>query len=443
MRKNDEPARPGDPGVEALVDDLRGQGPATPGQFTLDRRKAREALRERLLANPYRYVLFLVRAAVRQGATAIEAQVTRRSVTLSFDGRGFDLADLERLYEAPFDRAVDLESPGLRELALGVCAASGAFQDVTVESVPARGAGARLALTVAGDERITPVGGAVGTRIRITGRVGRYAWTPEPGARRPEARYLRRRCPFSPVPVRLNGQELTEPLAGRPGAVSVSALRGDGAQGEAGFLPLESDRGVVRFLQDGVVVTEEVLPETDCGYVALVDAADLRLDAAEAAVVRDAAYDRVRTAVEADFAGRRTESVARECAARIERALPEQLGALGRSFRRAAVPFYAGVILAAWVLSTLGSWFFVHLPDPVDRLLGAMVVALILPGAGVAIVLGMVCYGPFRTGPFRRRFESRFPPASPLRKVMTLEDLRRAGLLAVVPSLESTDPANR
>ena len=69
------------------------------GSFTLDAAQARKKLRERRLADPRRWVLFVIEAAWLLEARLVKFLVGARSVEIEIVGHTLDPADLERLYD--------------------------------------------------------------------------------------------------------------------------------------------------------------------------------------------------------------------------------------------------------------------------------------------------------------------------------------------------------
>jgi len=112
------------PAVMDLITDLRAEGvEESLGSFSLDREKAREKMRQFQLAEPHRYVLELVQAAVCKGATRIRFDIDADDMRMQFDGQPFSLQDLEHLYSSLFARQNTPENDARRQLALGVNAA--------------------------------------------------------------------------------------------------------------------------------------------------------------------------------------------------------------------------------------------------------------------------------------------------------------------------------
>lgn len=93
------------------------------GVFTLDREKAREKMQRFQLAQPARYVLELVQAAVLRGATYISFEISATDVHMRCPASPFTVKDYEDLYESLFARGHGGQRQALRHLALGLCTA--------------------------------------------------------------------------------------------------------------------------------------------------------------------------------------------------------------------------------------------------------------------------------------------------------------------------------
>ena len=89
--------------VEALLERLRGESKlAARGSFTLDRERAREKMRQFQLADPHRWILLLVRAALLRGAGTVRIRVDAHAVSAELDGPALVRADFEELYASMF-----------------------------------------------------------------------------------------------------------------------------------------------------------------------------------------------------------------------------------------------------------------------------------------------------------------------------------------------------
>jgi predicted phage tail protein len=417
--------------AQDVYDELRGTGPAEPGQFTLDPHQAKEQLRSFLLPDPYAYVLLLVRAAVRRSCTRIDFTFSSHGMTMHFDGNPFPRSDLERLYEAPFDRALAEASPGLHELALGAAVIAKQWFGCTVASAASGGDGARLTLSRDGDDRVESAGNLPpGTRIVVTGKVGRYELVPASSARRPEEHYVRERCRFASVEVRIDGRNIAAELSATADAVWVEPFSAKGIAGEAGFLPLERVQGSVRFVLDGVVVGDENLAGAEGGFTAVVHPGTragtdgLLLDASQNRVVQNEFYRRTMEAAAAAWERGRAKGSRAKCRWAIDERAREELSALQRKTKSRVRVFIVCCGAAGWLLSGLVAAFFVGGATLWERVEMAAAVATYMAGLGTAMLLALVTHIWLLTNPARREFERRFPDGSPLRMRMQEEDLR-------------------
>jgi len=104
-----------------LIEHLRAAGELhSAGEFTLDQQKAQEKLRRYQLADPRTYVLSLVQAAVKKGATRIVFAIDANDMRMTFDGRPFARDALAHVYDAIFARGDDPDLGARRELAIGL-----------------------------------------------------------------------------------------------------------------------------------------------------------------------------------------------------------------------------------------------------------------------------------------------------------------------------------
>jgi hypothetical protein len=419
--------------ADAILEELRGSRPGEPGEFTLDPRQAKERLARFLLPDPDAYVLLLVRGAVRRGCRRIDFEFGRRRLELSFDGPAFAASELERLYEAPFDRALERDSPGLRELALGIAVAVGCSFDVVVTSGDADGRGARLAVLPGKDERVEAVVGVrPGTRVQILGRGdGRDRMRLGDGGR-PEERLVRERCRFARVDVRIGGRSIAGRLSAAADAVGVVPLGAAGFEGEAGFLPTERTGGSVFLVFDEVIVEDlRPFPDAECGFTAVVWAGARRgdddgplLDASESRVVQNGFYREALSAAGSILGRIRSRKNLDACRRRIERRAREELQAFARATRvRRVLCHYVALFLAWYVVIVGAAYYTIY-----------VVLSLMLTDGGltgaffgatvVALLLGHATHSACLVRPLERRFDRRYPSGTPLRTRMESPELK-------------------
>ncbi len=199
------------------------------GRFRLDWQRALDKIKDFQLADPHRYVLEVVQAAVAGGATSVEVQTDTDDVVLTFDGRVYDRRELERLFDYLFTREPELEP--LRQLALGVNAALALRpRFVTVDSGDGQ-RGFRLRLSSHQDVEVSalPKGRApAGTRVQVRDRISFKVISRAVGEA-VEAGLLREACRHLPVPLLMDGADARQPLTpGRAGlAFDVAGIRGE------------------------------------------------------------------------------------------------------------------------------------------------------------------------------------------------------------------------
>ncbi|MBN1773797.1 MAG: hypothetical protein JXB32_21225 [Deltaproteobacteria bacterium] len=287
---------------DRLIDELRGGArELAPGEFTLDREQARAKLRQFQLADPRRYVLFLVEAAVLRGATRVDFAIDADDVRCSFDGSPFTAEDFDRLYGSLFVSADDDATRARRALALGLNAAM-ALNPRWVRIDSGDGAaGVRLELRV---DRPDAIGSApeppTGTRIHVKSRFRAglaMAFVRNLAGAIAEERWLREHCRFARVPITLDGKPVSfgfeDPLLATP--LGRAPIEGPGLTGVACFHPEWPATPKLGLLSAGVLVAWHA-PPGPAHCVGVVESRDFRRDASQADVVRDAAFDRAMSA---------------------------------------------------------------------------------------------------------------------------------------------------
>ncbi len=279
-----------------LIDELRAGGELdSRGEFTLDRDRAREKMRQFQLADPRSYVLELVQAAVLAGAGEARFEIDADDMRMSFDGRPFTARDFEELYSSMFTRRSSLAR---RQLALGLNSAMALDPRVLrVESGTAR-----MEMRPDGDEITTAKGAVDGTRIHVKDRFGNATlvrFVLKLRGHVTEMLYLKEHCRWAALAIHLNGQRISggEPLAEAAGRVELTT---PGTSIVAGFAH-EHRPARLMILDQGVWIATHQLDHLPLGFVACVECARLLKDASQRDVVRDEAYDGVLEAVSAAF----------------------------------------------------------------------------------------------------------------------------------------------
>ncbi len=105
---------------EVIARSRRGGGFSTRKRFTLARSSAIRKMREFALADPSYYVLELIQAAVANGATAINIDLSEKDVLFSWVGGVIRKEEMASLFDFLFASKDRLEVGHLRELALGI-----------------------------------------------------------------------------------------------------------------------------------------------------------------------------------------------------------------------------------------------------------------------------------------------------------------------------------
>ena len=296
-----------------LLDQLQAEGElAGRGGFSIDADKAREKLRQYQLAQPHRYVLLLVEAAVLAGASQLRFRIDSDDVELRLSDASFSADALENLYSAlftaPRPEATTTERTRWRasqQLALAVNAAMALNPRwLRIESVGRNGRGACLDLRGDRKDVLEPlVDRPQGTLIHVKERF-------RPGllveflatlrGREPvEAALLREHCRWSPTPVWLNDELLSGPLS-FSAARWIQELQNPSGDVHAGplrgaALGLRDDGGnlapaAVEILVHGVLVERVALDHAVPGFSAVYDGSKLERDVSQARLRRDQAF---------------------------------------------------------------------------------------------------------------------------------------------------------
>ena len=221
------------------------------GRFRLDWERALDKIKDFQLADPHRYVLEVVQAAVAGGATAIEVQIDSDDVILGFDGRQYTDLELERLFDYLFTREPELEP--LRQLALGVNAALGLKPRFVVVDSGDGQQGFRLRLSNHADVEVSPLPPDQildGTRVHVRDRISFKVLSRAMGEA-VEADLMRQACCHLPVPLLLGGQDMRQPL--EPG-LAAHSFDATGIKGELALPQTLNDLPQISVLMNGVQV---------------------------------------------------------------------------------------------------------------------------------------------------------------------------------------------
>lgn len=301
--------------VDAILAQLRGESEHTAnGAFSLDRERAREKMRQFQLADPHRWIVLLVRAAVLRGAKHVRVSIDETSVHTDFDGPPLQRADFEELYAAMFARSLAPEIRARRDLALALNAAMALLPEVlrvetghgdaalafemragvpdVIRSHASSRPDTRVSL-VLGDSSPTLV------RLRAPDRAG------------PEQRLLAAACKWSECAIELEGR----PIAFGANALPVRGERRLAAprSGRCGFVSA-GEAATLVVLQHGLVLTTRRLADLPQGFLAVVDGSGLLTDVSHSEPVEDETWVALVAAVRVE-ARRSLAALAREITA--------------------------------------------------------------------------------------------------------------------------------
>jgi len=217
--------------AELIAANRAGAEQVEEGRFRLDWERALDKIKRFQLADPHRYVLELVPAAVASGAQGIEVTTDADDVYFRFDGQPYSEAELTRLFDYLF--AQDLELARVRQLALAVNSALGLQPKwVVVESGDGQ-VGWRMRLTSYKDLRVEPLRGEEvpkGTLVHVRERVSWKVVGDLFRSDNAEDRLLAENCVHAPFPLLLNGVDLRRPidvLARARRSFEMGAVRGE------------------------------------------------------------------------------------------------------------------------------------------------------------------------------------------------------------------------
>lgn len=272
------------------------------GAFSLDRDKARQKMRQFQLADPRRYVLLLVEAALLRGATTIAFEIDADDMRMRFDA-ALEWEDLDELYTSLFVDRSSVAIQARRELALA-CNAAMALNPrwARIESwsrTSAGIAGVRAILRPDQSDTIERVEQAPNhvlapsTEIHVKDRfrpglVVRFVH--DIGGSLPEELLIRERCALASVPITLDGKRVSHGLP--RDAIAAVDFQNPGLRGVAGIRPDETQRSAMVLLSNGVEISTTVLNDSVPGLWFWVDCSNLRKDVSQADIVRsDPSYE--------------------------------------------------------------------------------------------------------------------------------------------------------
>jgi hypothetical protein len=274
------------------------------GSFSLDREKAREKMRQFQLADPHRYVLLLVEAAVLRGATTIVFDIDADDMQMRFDA-ALSWADLDELYGALFINRTTDEIRARRELALA-CNAVMALNPrwVRIESFTrAEGSGGEGALSGIGAELRSDSKDEITKLDKPTREFEDmpHTWTfihvkerfrpgllvrflRDMGGSIPEEQLLRSRCQYAATSITLDGVRISEGLPSK--LVCARGFELEHMRGVAGIDLEQRDLSGVVLLSNGVRINAHELGESINGLWYWVDSSRFRKDVSQGDIVR-------------------------------------------------------------------------------------------------------------------------------------------------------------
>jgi hypothetical protein len=264
------------------------------GAFTLDARKAREKLAAHQLAEPERYVLFLVEAAhLLPGCTGVAFTLDSGATRVRFDGVELRGNELQGCFDALFidvaglDPDVARRMRGRQCLALAINTALG-LPDARVE----------MHSTIAGE-------GSVGVGLDAEARVqvdalGSTSSTSSlivvihhAAISYKQRDVLRQDARYATVPISVDGLGIRSGLADLCAAIEIrdAASR---VVGRAGWCAAQTRQASARivWVANGVVIESHPEPSLPIGVLVLLDASDLARDISHAKLQRDETFHR-------------------------------------------------------------------------------------------------------------------------------------------------------
>ena len=250
---------------------LEGAEIVARGTFKLDRRRAMDKLARFQLEDPHRYVLELVAAAVRAGATRIEVRNDSDDLEIGWDGAPPNAEELDFLFDHIFSRGNEDRPRMLQHLAQGLFGAIGLRPSWVRVERP----GVRYDLTdplAIGREACERTEGVfVHVRERFGWGVVKELLNPFDAAH--EARLLSDLAWTCPVPLIVNSKDIRRELP-----------------------PLEltaHEDHTVAVVRDGVIVHRESVPVGPLRLAGAVVDDTLDLNASRSKIVRNERWDRL------------------------------------------------------------------------------------------------------------------------------------------------------
>lgn len=265
------------------------------GTFTLDREKAREKMQRFQLAQPARYILELVQAAVLRGAPSIYFEISATDVHLRCQAAPFTVDDYENIYEALFSRSMVSQRQALRHLALGLCTA----MSMNPKRVRVTGGGAQGGALTMKPGKKDQFGKQGGAEYGIHIHLERSPWVVysrsilSAAMDDIEKALLLDLCGLSMVPIEVNGMPIASGYQ-IPGALYWSHFKEGNTRGVVAVAQgegLHARATSLHLLRNCISFEEDHPPELLPGFKALIESPSFHLDISHKKIVRNEAYE--------------------------------------------------------------------------------------------------------------------------------------------------------
>ncbi len=274
---------------------LAGAQIVAQGTFKLDRRRAMEKMSRFQLEDPHRYVLELVAAAVRGGASEIHVRNDSDDFEISWDGEAPTAEELDFLFDHVFNRGAEDRTRMLQHFAQGIFGALGLRPSWVRVERP----GVRYDLTDPMDIQRKSCARTQGVFVHVRERFG-WAVVREfvsPFHAEHERELLERFAWTCPVPLVVNGKNIARSHS--PPELTDGWFPSDGHVSGLG-----SAAGAVELVRDGIIVHHEAMRVGQMRMVGVLVDDDLDLNASRSKVVRNKHWETVvarlvQTAVQA------------------------------------------------------------------------------------------------------------------------------------------------
>ncbi|PRP92785.1 hypothetical protein ENSA5_46970 [Enhygromyxa salina] len=280
--------------IDDLIDDLRADGAVdSEGQFTLDREQARAKMQKFQLADPRRYVLELVQAAVLRGAETIEFEIDADDMRMRFDGAPFTEAEIDDLYGSLFTKGHGRKVRGVRQLALALNAALG----MKPKHIHLRSGVVELHMRPGQrDEIRVHEASAATTELHVKQRLRPRLFVDfflNLTGQLAEEQYLRQRCGYASAAIFLDRKRISRGLVIDDTEASAIRVEGPGFVGAMKVVADNADYTQLHLVKDGVWIDSRSLPECGTHLLAVVEGEQLRKDVSQAKIVSDDALARI------------------------------------------------------------------------------------------------------------------------------------------------------